>query len=243
MGVPKLLNWIKKKYPRAIRKTLPTFESYDMLFVDMPQYVQSTFQLTKKPYSNSCILISKILSNIDRVVQFAQPNEVIFFSFECINGFIPYAIAITKRFRKMQIKVSDEDVFTEEEENIELLKYDELNVEDDNELAEALKELSKLDSEKNIEKMEELIDKINQNKINNAKKVKKVKTMSNKELEEIELDENEIPTLLTIDELMKTIKKADYDKERTPNNNDFQIEFRKEFENFIMKKMKIDPLY
>ena len=51
--------------------------------------------------------------------------------------------------------------------------------------------------------------------------------MSNKELEEIELDENEIPTLLTIDELMKTIKKADYDKERTPNNNDFQIEFRK----------------
>ena len=62
---------------------------------------------------------------------------------------------------------------TEEEENIELLKYDELNLEDDNELAEALKELSKLDSEKNIEKMEELIDKINQNKINNAKKVKK----------------------------------------------------------------------
>ena len=47
MGVPGLLKWIKKKYPQAIRKTGPAFNNYDMLFVDIPQYVQSTFQLTK----------------------------------------------------------------------------------------------------------------------------------------------------------------------------------------------------
>ena len=70
MGVKGLLRWIKKKYPRVIRETTPTFENYDMLFVDIPQYVSIIFQSTDKPYSNDSMLMCNILSDIDKLVQF-----------------------------------------------------------------------------------------------------------------------------------------------------------------------------
>lgn len=61
-----------------------------------------------------------------------------FFSFECNNGFLPYAKAITKRFRKMKLSIEEAKrsvVFTEEDDDDELLQLD-----DENELNKAVKE-------------------------------------------------------------------------------------------------------
>lgn len=260
MGVRGLLTWIKKKYPQAIRKTGPTLDNYDMLFVDIPQYVVNIFHATAKPYSNSSILMCNILSDIDRLVQFSQPSKVIFFSIDSINGFLPYAKAILKRFRK--IKISEEEakrlaqqlnekegyVSTEKNED-QLLDIDDLEIGDADEFKEAFKEFSKLGDDKNqidnstiIKKVQEMVDKINQSRLEKAKKAKRER-LSLGEDAEIALDSDEIPKLLTIDEFLNTVKRADYDNERVPDINEFLIEFQKEFENFIQIKLKSDPLY
>ena len=49
MGVRGLLTWIKKKYPQAIRKTGPTFDNYDMLFVDIHNMLLTYFMQRLSP--------------------------------------------------------------------------------------------------------------------------------------------------------------------------------------------------
>lgn len=258
MGVPQFLRWIKRRYPHVVREAPQSYENTGMVFIDVPAYISAIFCLTARPYSNTCILMANILSDLDRLIQYSKPSDVIFFSFESINGLLPYAKNNTKRFRKFVISQKEakrlekqiaerEGYALADDKETDILDIDDLDIEEDDNLKEAFEEFSNLgqdnSKETQLQRAEEIVAKLNQKKIINAKK-KKARETGQKE-EDIELTEEELQSIETynVAAFLNTVKKADYDKETVPNINEFLIEFDKEFDAFLEHKMKIDPLY